>query len=142
MNLLFFLTPKQDVSVVKEEDSVRQVIEKMENHGYSAIPILNSSGQYAGTITEGDILWYLKDHSFPSLKDLESISIMKVKRHRDNRAVHISVDMDGLVDQAMNQNFVPIVDDHSVFIGIVTRKDLISYLSKQHNFKNKCGMAI
>lgn len=142
MNLLFFLTPKQDVCVVNDHDSLRQVLEKMEHHGYSAIPILNHSGQYVGTITEGDILWFLRGEGFPSLKEIENTPISIVPRKRDNKAILINVDMEGLVGQAMNQNFVPIIDDNSVFIGIVTRKDLISYLSKNHNPENNCGMAI
>ena len=34
MNILFFLTPKSDVAYVEEDDSLRQVLEKMEHHGY------------------------------------------------------------------------------------------------------------
>jgi CBS domain-containing protein len=28
---------------------------------------------------------------------------------------------------AMNQNFVPVIDDKKIFIGIVTRKDMIRF---------------
>lgn len=142
MNLLFFLTPKQEVAVVEEEDSLRQVLEKMEYHGYAAIPILNKYGQYIGTITEGDILWHLRRNSFPTLKAMEATSIMDVSRKRDNKAVHIGVDMDGLVDKAMEQNFVPVVDDESVFIGIVTRKELMSYLRDEGQSKKNCALVV
>ena len=27
----------------------------------------------------------------------------------------------------MNQNFVPVIDDRKVFIGIVTRRDILQY---------------
>ena len=40
MNILFFLTPKEDVAHVEETDTMRQVLEKMEHHGYTAIPLL------------------------------------------------------------------------------------------------------
>lgn len=36
-----------------------------------------------------------------------------------------------LFDKVMNQNFVPVVDDKKVFIGIVTRKDVLAYLGKK-----------
>ena len=35
--------------------------------------------------------------------------------------------MDQLVEAAMNQNFVPVVDDRGVFIGIVRRQAIIKY---------------
>ena len=35
--------------------------------------------------------------------------------------------MDELVEAAMSQNFVPVVDDRGIFIGIVRRQAIIRY---------------
>ena len=131
MNILFFLTPKEDVAHVEETDTKRQVLEKMEHHGYTAIPLLGVEGKYIGTITEGDLLWFLKDRNFPDLKLLEDMPITSIERRRDNKAVKIDESMENLFDKVMNQNFVPVVDDKRVFIGIVTRKDVLAYLGKK-----------
>lgn len=131
MNILFFLTPKEDVSHVEETDTLRQVLEKMEHHGYTAIPLLSKDGKYIGTITEGDLLWFLKDRNFPDLKMLEDMPILSIERRRDNTAVNIQESMEDLFDKVTNQNFVPVVDDKKVFIGIVTRKDILLYLAKK-----------
>ena len=56
---------------------------------------------------------------------------MQIARKRDNKAVHVNVDMEGLLERVMRQNFVPVVDDERRFIGIVTRKDVILYLRKE-----------
>ena len=77
MNILFFLTPKSEVAYVDENDSLRQVLEKMEHHGYAAVPLLSSGGKYIGTITEGDVLWKLKKEGFPELHEMEDISVME-----------------------------------------------------------------
>ena len=129
MNILFFLTPKEKVSRVEDDDTLRQALEKMEHHGYSAIPLLSKAGKYIGTITEGDLLWCIKNNNFPSLKQMEDIPITSIHRHRDNEAINISLSMEELVDKITNQNFVPVVDDNDIFIGIITRKDVITYLS-------------
>lgn len=131
MNILFFLTPKENVAHIEEKDTLRQAIEKMEHRGYAAIPILTQDGKYIGTVTEGDLLWHLKNQNFPSLKEMEDLPIMDVERRRDNEAVNISISMEGLVDKITNQNFVPVVDDNNVFIGIITRKDVILYLTNK-----------
>ena len=131
MNILFFLTPKEDAAHVEETDTMRQVLEKMEHHGYTAIPLLGVEGKYIGTITEGDLLWFLKDRNFPDLKLLEDMPITSIERRRDNQAVKIDESMENLFDKVMNQNFVPVVDDKKVFIGIVTRKDVLAYLGKK-----------
>ena len=41
MNILFFLTPKSEVAYINEDDTLRQALEKMEHHRYSAIPIIS-----------------------------------------------------------------------------------------------------
>ena len=121
MNILFFLTPKEDVAHVDEDDTMRQVLEKMEHHGYTAIPLLSREGKYIGTITEGDLLWFLKDRNFPDLKLLEDMPITSIQRRRDNEAVKIDESMEDLFGKVMNQNFVPVVDrycDEKRYSGI------------------------
>ena len=57
MNILFFLSPKQDLMYVYDDFTLRQTLEKWENNRYASIPVLNRRGEYVGTLTEGDILW-------------------------------------------------------------------------------------
>ena len=61
MNILFFLTPKCEVAYIYEDETLRQALEKMEYHKYSAVPIISRTGRYIGTITEGDMLWGIKN---------------------------------------------------------------------------------
>ena len=131
MNILFFLTPKEEVAYIEESDTLRQVLEKMEHHGYTALPLLSKKGKYIGTVTEGDLLWYLKDHDFPRLHELEDLPIGVLHRYRDNKADNIHETIEGLFDRMINQNFVPVVDDDKIFIGIVTRKDVLLHFSKK-----------
>lgn len=132
MNILFFLTPKSETAYVFDTDTLRQALEKMENHRYSAIPVIGKEdGQYVGTLTEGDLLWYIKEQGNLSLRKAEDISIMSIERNRDNEAVDVDVNMEDLLNKAMNQNFVPVIDDRKRFIGLITRKDLIQYLCRK-----------
>ena len=56
MNILFFLTPKSEVAYIYDDQTLRQVLEIMEYHRYTAVPVINKQGKYIGTITEGDML--------------------------------------------------------------------------------------
>lgn len=131
MNLLFVLTPKLDVAYLYIDYTLRQALEKMEHHSYSAIPILNRKGEYVGTLTEGDILWYVKDHQNLDLQKAEEIPLRAVPRRRDNQPVRVDVSMDALVEMAAVQNFVPVIDGKNSFIGIVTRRSLMDYGRRQ-----------
>lgn len=127
MNILFFLKPKSEIAFIHKEDTLRQAIEKMEYHKYSSIPMINIDGKYVGSITEGDLLWGIKNKYNLNLKEAELIPITEIDRRTDYHAVNINADIEDLVEKAMDQNFVPVVDDQGNFIGIITRKDIIGY---------------
>ncbi len=127
MNILFFLTPKSEVAYINEDDTIRQALEKMEHHKYSAIPIISRTGRYVGTLTEGDLLWGIKNQYNLDLKSAEKIPVTAIRRRCDNRPVKADANMENLIGKALNQNFVPVLDDQKCFIGIITRKDIIKY---------------
>ena len=127
MNIMFFLKPKSEVAHIYDDDTVRQVLERMEYHRYSCIPMLNRQGKYVGSITEGDLLWWLKGNHNLNLKLAEMVSIQEVGRRLDYKPVRAEAKMEDLMEKAMEQNFVPVVDDQGNFSGIITRKDIIGY---------------
>ena len=88
---------------------------------------INKEGKYVGSITEGDLLWSLKELDLFNIKEAESISIMKIKRRVDYQCVTAESNMEDLIGRAMEQNFVPVIDDQGHFIGIITRRDIIGY---------------
>ena len=134
MNILFFLTPKCDVAYVKEEDSLRNTLEKMEFHRYSAIPVLSKDGKFAGTLTEGDLLWEIKNQLNLDLKEAEKVLVKDIPMRKHFEAVGINSSMEGLVARSLTHNFVPVVDDLGHFIGIVKRRDLMDYLYRHADF--------
>ena len=133
MNILFFLTPKSDVAYIFEDETLRQTVEKMEHRKFSCIPILNKEGKYTGTISEGDLLWGIKrlNINITDLKQMEDVSIMAIPRRATYKPVHADADMEDLLDRAINQNYVPVIDDKGSFIGIITRKEIIKYCYKE-----------
>ncbi|MGN0362996.1 MAG: CBS domain-containing protein [Bilifractor sp.] len=127
MNILFFITPKAECAYINAEASLRQALEKMEYHKYTAIPLLDGRGRYVGTLTEGDLLRVIKEKYDLSLHDAEDIRIASIPRRWRMDPVNINCDIEDLVQISMKQNFVPVVDDENVFIGIITRKAVIQY---------------
>ena len=130
-NILFFLTPKAMCAFLYDDFTVRQALEKMEAAGYAALPILNKRGEYRGTLTEGDILWALKNMCYMDMRQAEARRIMEITRRKDYIPVRVTTDMHDLVERASGQNFVPVVDDKEAFIGIVTRGNIIKYCHRQ-----------
>ena len=130
-NILFFLTPKAMCAYLYDDYTIRQALEKMEQAGFTALPILNKLGEYRGTLTEGDLLWALKNICYMDMRQAEARRIMEIARRRDHLPVRVTTSMHELVARATSQNFVPVVDDKDTFIGIVTRGNIIQYCSQQ-----------
>ena len=126
-NVLFFLTPKAMCSYLYDDYTMRQALEKMEGSGFAALPILNRRGEYRGTLTEGDLLWGIKNMCYMDMRQAEARKIMEVDRRKDYLPVRVTASMHDLVERSANQNFVPVVDDKNAFIGIVTRRAIIKY---------------
>ena len=130
-SILFFLTPKAMCAYLYDDYTIRQALEKMESAGYAAIPILNRRGEYRGTLTEGDLLWAMKNMCYMDMRQAEARRIMEISRRKDNVPVRITASMHDLIERASNQNFVPVVDDYGAFIGLITRKAIIQYCRDQ-----------
>ena len=135
MNILFFILPKDKLDFVFEDFTLRQVIEKMDNCGYTSLPILNNKGEYIATITEGDILRFLKTKTNLSLRGAEKIPLKSIEIKRIVKSIKIYSNIEDLLELSLDQNFVPVVDDMNHFIGIITRKSIINHFYKN----NKVG---
>lgn len=136
MNIAFFLTPKSEVIYEYLDSTMRRVIERMEHHGYTAIPLINKDGVYVGTLTEGDLLWKLKSTPELTFKNTGQVKVDDISRRRNHKSVSINADVESIISLATTQNFVPVVDDEGVFIGIIKRSDIINYCYNQIK-KNK-----
>lgn len=133
MNVAFFMQPKSSVAYLYDDFTIRQALEKMHYHGYTAIPVLDRQGHYLGTVREGDFLWFIvkgegQEAHTMAIESLENFNLSELKIDAEkNPSVLITASIEELLMRAMNQNFIPVVDDRNLFIGIVTRKDVIRH---------------
>ena len=139
MNIAFFTKPKQDVTFVYSDATVRQTLEKMHANGFTAVPVLDREGHYVGTVSEGDLLWFIikgeggEPHTM-AIESLESFRLTDLLDYTKNPPVTISASIENLIIRAMETNFVPITDDRGIFIGIVTRRSIIKHFYEKNIF--------
>ncbi len=137
MNIIFLIKPKCSTAYLLKNDTVRQGLEKMRFHRYTALPVIDEDGSYQGTVTEGDFLRYiLLNHTVEEtlscdIRSTEGSKVSALIRKDFNPSVNIYATMEDLLERVMDQNFVPVVDDRGVFVGIITRKDVIGYFRKK-----------
>lgn len=132
-NVMKFLTPKSQIAYIDDKSSVRQALEKMRFHGYNALPVIDEEGRYVGTLTEGDFLWHLIATNSSNLRDQEEESVCKLIRPSWNPPVQADTTMTELLEKVKERNFAPVVDGRGCFVGIVTRKAVLSYFSRLYS---------
>ena len=128
MNIMFFLTYKSEVTYLYDDMGIKDGLDKLRASGYHAIPLISREGEYIGTVTEGDFLWMSCDcGELIGKKKTMSLQMRDLPRRCDNKAVDANARIVDLLSRASNQNFVPVIDDRNMFIGIVTRKKIFDY---------------
>ena len=126
MNVFQLLMMKNETMYLTEDTAVSSAMDKLRASGYTAVPVIREDGSYAGTVSEGDFLWAFLDGRDEDTEG-QSLPLKTIVRTDRNPAVKIDVDLAQLFAEALNQNFVPVVDDRNMFIGIVTRKKVLSF---------------
>ena len=122
MNILFFITPKSETAYLYDDCSLRQAIEKIE---------------YVGTLTEGDLRRIIKERYLLNYHEAEDIPLWQVPKRWNYESVNINSNIEDLIEMSMRQNFVPVVDDEGIFIGIIRRRDIIQYCYQKSGIKEE-----
>lgn len=130
MNIAYFIKPKSSTSYIYDTSTLRQGIEKMRFHGFSAVPVLTKEGYYFGTVTEGDFLWNTYGNDDPKAE--EHLKIHDIIRPDRTKPLNLQSTMEEMLCKTMEMNFVPVVDDRGYFVGIVTRKDVMRYYFEKY----------
>lgn len=135
MNIASFILPKAEVSYLRDNMTLRQGLERLRRSGFTAVPVIDVEDRYVGVVSEGDFLWDILDHNEQledvTMKRVEQMTLRDIIQNGKVKPVCIDTNMEQLLGQAQVQNFVPVIDDRSVFIGIVTRGEIIKYVVKK-----------
>lgn len=124
MNIAFFLVPKLRVLWLSTGATVRDALRAMRRHGRSTAPVLDAQSGFAGTVSARSLTRFLRGHD---ARARAATSLDDAALVRASEPVGIDADVEQLVDRAVDQSFVPVVDDRRVFIGVVPRRAILKH---------------
>lgn len=131
MNLFNYFTPKSETFYISANSTIRQALEKFDAHKFSIVPLIDADGVYVSTVSEGDILRFIKNDANFDVGMAEHTRVADIQKYRPYKACHTGVSSESIIELALEQNFVPLVDDRGVYIGIIKRKTILEYLRRQ-----------
>ena len=129
MNIARIMVPKALTVYMSAGDTVRQGVEIMRRYGYTAIPVLDGEGRFLGCVNDRDFLRFIVTQENYSREVQEHTTVGQIMRRDFCPPVSITASRDQLIDAALRQNFVPVVDDRGCLCGIVTRRMLIAEIA-------------
>lgn len=127
-SLMSMFVPKKGTYYLEQGTTVRNAIEKFRVHKFSVVPIIDKEGRYVRTIAEGDLLRFITNQSEYKLKEAENVLIDVVESYRSYKALRIDASIIEVLALSLEQNFIPLVDDRGLYIGIIKRKEVLEYL--------------
>lgn len=137
LNILRFMIPKSLVIYISADCTVRQALEKMNYHKYTAVPVIDSEGRYMGTLKSDDIFnYFMRVGSFDKII-AEDVPVMNILDSSYSKPMLHNTSMNELIEGVKEHNFVPIVDDRGCFIGIILRREILNYLLKFYKEKKE-----
>ena len=120
-------TPAKRVEFLYSDFTIADAVKKMEKCHYTMIPVIErNSARYLYSVTSGDILHRLVSAS--DMKTALSEPLSTVRIERLTLACNEDVEVNDLFELAINQNYIPLVDNNGAFHGILTRRAILSYL--------------
>lgn len=139
MNIVRFLIPKSLVEYVKIGSTVRQALEKMRYHRYVAIPVIDDEGKYVATLRSDDVFNYILSNGGFDFKSAEQDDLVNIIDPEYSRPLSHDAPIEDMIEYVKEHNFVPVVDDRGCFMGIILRRDVLSFLFKHYkeNEENK-----
>lgn len=135
MSVAFFLTLKKELVCAKLTSTVRQVLEKMKYYECTQIIILDDKGSYAGTVSKEDLVSKMENLKI-KFEDSNKIGIVDMVKSMADKAVNIDYNVDDLIMDG--RNFVPVVDDNNIFIGVIKKSDIVNCEKYAENKKFSC----
>lgn len=122
MNIFNILVPKQDITYLNGSDTLDNAVPFLLASGYTAVPVIDETGCLEGVVSEGDFLRIVIERGCEAMKNMTVRDI-----------VHLSVDdyvlnstePDKIIDKILDKNFLSVIDDRNIFIGIITRRSVM-----------------
>ena len=133
MNVFEIITPKELTFYLYVDTNIKEALDIFEIHKYSVLPIIDGEGSYITTISEGDILRYIKNVCEFDYYKAKETKVIDIEKYRPYESLSQLGSFDDILDLIQSQNFIPIVDDRKKYIGIIRRKEILQYLKKYIN---------
>ncbi len=122
---------KDKVAYLYSDCPVEEAMKLFTESGYGSVPVIEDNGIYAGIVCDKD---FLKCYTSDDLrKNISTLKLKDIITNKRSYAINVYTKIDDVLLLSMHQNFLPVIDDEGIFIGIITRKAIIEFLTEKND---------
>lgn len=144
----------ENVITIKKDSSIEDLSEVLLKNKISGVPVVDSDGKIAGIVTEADIIVQDTDLHFPKYFKLLGgiIYLDSLNKFKDSLKKHLATKVEDIMVKKVRMisrdttisdiaelmlrqkiNRLPVVDEDSNILGIVTRADIVRSMIPKEN---------
>lgn len=118
------LVPADNVATLTDTNNLEHALLVLTNIGFSRIPVLNKEQQLVGLISLSTVVAEMFDTEEFNPDRLTHMTVGDVM-DTETKAIELPYDMERILHLLVDVNFIPVMDHNQIFMGIVTRKEIL-----------------
>lgn len=119
-----YLVPADNVASVLYTNPLEHALLVLSKVGYSKIPVLDKDDRFVGLIGLNDIVGKMIDLTRIDTDNLAGLTVADVMEIGID-CIKPDCDLEDMLHLMVDNSFLPMVDDNRIFLGIVTRKEIL-----------------
>ncbi|MCY9807333.1 CBS domain-containing protein [Lentilactobacillus senioris] len=126
--------PAERVATVNENNNLQHVFLVLTKIKYSKIPVLDNDNHFKGLISLAMITDQMLNNDGIDGHRLENILVKDVMQ-TDVHAIYERENLEVILRYLVDENFLPYIDEDDVFMGIITRREILKEINfLTHNY--------
>ena len=133
-----FIIPASRIAFVEDDNPLYHAFMVLTRVKYSKIPVLDSKNQVVGLLSLAMITDKMMVTDKITLDPLTELKVKDVMQTNFDKINFAQTTLEAQLHLLVDNAFLPVVDNHGVFQGLLTRREWIKAFNYvAHNFENK-----
>ncbi len=123
------IVPKEKVMIVRSNWNLKQALNNLMESGWSSVPVLNENETVEGITSKTLILEHARMEKVPYYHDFQRKFVHEAMKKNVPTLSEDTILRYG-IELLVDWPYLPVVNQHKTFSGILTRRSVLDYLLK------------
>ncbi|MCH4169029.1 MAG: CBS domain-containing protein [Streptococcaceae bacterium] len=117
-----FLIPMDNVAIFVDTNKLNHAVLVLSKNKYAKIPVVDKDEKFVGIVGLTEIISFMMENNL-SMESLAEHHVLEVVK--EVNTVNPDYTLEEILHHLVDEPFLPVVAEDNMFIGIITRKELL-----------------